>query len=120
VTPGTSALFVVTEDGDLDKVGERLQIHSTLIATNLTDAERQVLITMPSTDPHAEHAAELAPVMEQYPSILVTIRAVEAEPDHAFAGEFDAGLDLVLDGIERWRDASAPAGSRAGAPALRR
>ncbi len=44
VTPGTSALFVVTEEGDLDRVGERLHMHSTLIATNLTDAERQVLM----------------------------------------------------------------------------
>ena len=44
VTPGTSALFVVTEEGDLDRVGERLHMHSTLIATNLTDAERAVLM----------------------------------------------------------------------------
>lgn len=44
VTPGTSALFVVTEEGDLDRVGDRLHMHSTLIATNLTDAERQVLM----------------------------------------------------------------------------
>ena len=44
LTPGTSALFVVTEGGDLDRVGERLHMHSTLIASNLTDAERQVLM----------------------------------------------------------------------------
>ncbi|HET6298111.1 MAG TPA: DUF1269 domain-containing protein [Kribbella sp.] len=45
VTPGTSALFVVTEHGDLDRVGERFHgMHSKLIATNLTDAERQVLL----------------------------------------------------------------------------
>jgi uncharacterized membrane protein len=45
VTPGTSALFVVTDEGDLDKVGERFKApHSKLIATNLTDAERQVLL----------------------------------------------------------------------------
>jgi uncharacterized membrane protein len=45
VTPGTSALFAVTEEGDLDRVGERFHgMHSKLIATNLTDAERQVLL----------------------------------------------------------------------------
>ena len=43
--PGTSALFVVTEDGDLDRVGERFRSkHRKLIATNLTDAEREVLL----------------------------------------------------------------------------
>jgi uncharacterized membrane protein len=45
VTPGSSALFVVTDEGDLDKVGERFKApHSKLIATNLTDSERQVLL----------------------------------------------------------------------------
>ena len=45
VTPGTSALFVVTEETDLDRVGDRFQApHSKLIATNLTDAERRVLL----------------------------------------------------------------------------
>ena len=45
LTPGTSALFVVTESGDLDRVGERLRgIHSKLVATNLTDGERQILL----------------------------------------------------------------------------
>ena len=45
VTPGTSALFVVTEEGDLDRVGERFRgMHNTLIATNLTDSERAVLL----------------------------------------------------------------------------
>lgn len=45
VTPGTSALFVVTDEGDLDRVGERFHgMHSKLIATNLTDAERQMLL----------------------------------------------------------------------------
>lgn len=64
-------------------------------------------VTMPSTDPHAEHSVELAPVMEQYPSMLATSRAVAADPDYSFAAEFDAGLDLVLDGIDHWRDAEA-------------
>jgi uncharacterized membrane protein len=44
VTQGTSALFVVTEEGNLDRLGERFRgVHSKLIATNLTDAERSVL-----------------------------------------------------------------------------
>ena len=45
VTEGSSALFVVTEEGNLDRVGERFHgMHSKLIATNLTSAERQVLL----------------------------------------------------------------------------
>jgi uncharacterized membrane protein len=45
VTEGTSALFVVTDEGNLDRVGERFHgMHSKLIATNLTDAERTVLL----------------------------------------------------------------------------
>lgn len=60
-------------------------------------------ITMPSTDPHAEHSAELAPAMEPYPSMLAAAEAVAAEPGYDFGAEFDACLDLVLDGIERWR-----------------
>jgi len=45
VTEGTSALFVVTEEGNLDRLGERFNgMHSKLIATNLTDAERSLLL----------------------------------------------------------------------------
>jgi uncharacterized membrane protein len=45
ITEGTSALFVVTEEGDLDRVGERFHgVHSTLVDSNLTDAERRVLL----------------------------------------------------------------------------
>lgn len=40
VTPGTSALFAVTEDADLDRLGERFHGMSwTLVSTNLTPAE---------------------------------------------------------------------------------
>lgn len=40
VVPGTSALFVVTTDGDLDRVAERFRGHDPdLIATNLVGAE---------------------------------------------------------------------------------
>ena len=42
---GTSALFAVTDEGDLDRLGERFRgMHSRLLATNLTDAERTILL----------------------------------------------------------------------------
>jgi uncharacterized membrane protein len=42
---GTSALFAVTEEGNLDRLGERFRGNEgTLITTNLTDAERSVLL----------------------------------------------------------------------------
>jgi uncharacterized membrane protein len=45
ITEGTSALFVVTEEGNLDRVGERFHgMHWKLVASNLTDAERRVLL----------------------------------------------------------------------------
>ena len=45
VTEGTSALFAVTENGDLDRVGERFHgVHGRLVATNLTDEERHLLL----------------------------------------------------------------------------
>jgi uncharacterized membrane protein len=44
ITEGTSALFAVTENADLDQLGDRLKMDSTLIATNLTDSERSVLM----------------------------------------------------------------------------
>jgi uncharacterized membrane protein len=45
VGPGSSALFLVTEDADLDRLGERFHGRdSTLISTNLTDAERATLL----------------------------------------------------------------------------
>jgi uncharacterized membrane protein len=44
ITEGTSALFALTEGADLDRLGERIQMNGALIATNLTDAERAVLI----------------------------------------------------------------------------
>ena len=44
ITEGTSALFAVTEGADLDRLGDWLKMDSTLIATNLTDTERAVLI----------------------------------------------------------------------------
>jgi uncharacterized membrane protein len=45
VTPGTSALFLVTENADLDRLGERFHGRdSRLISTNLTEAERETLL----------------------------------------------------------------------------
>lgn len=45
VTEGTSALLVITDEGDLDRVGERFHgMHSKLIDTNLTDSERKLLL----------------------------------------------------------------------------
>ncbi|MFC7494135.1 MULTISPECIES: DUF1269 domain-containing protein [unclassified Nocardioides] len=45
VTPGTSALFLVTEGADLDRLGERFHGRdSKLISTNLTPAERETLL----------------------------------------------------------------------------
>lgn len=44
ITEGTSALFMVTEDADLDRLGERMRgVFSRLVETNLTDAERSML-----------------------------------------------------------------------------
>jgi uncharacterized membrane protein len=45
VVEGTSALFVVSEAGNLDRLGERFAgFDKTLISTNLTDAEKAVLL----------------------------------------------------------------------------
>lgn len=45
VTEGTSALFAVTDQGDLDRLGERFRgLHQKLIESNLTEAERKVLL----------------------------------------------------------------------------
>ena len=45
VVPGTSLLCMVTENGDLDRVGERFHgLRQKLVATNLTDAEKSLLL----------------------------------------------------------------------------
>jgi len=45
IVEGTSALFVVTEEGNLDRLGERFRgTDQKLIGTNLTDAERETLL----------------------------------------------------------------------------
>jgi uncharacterized membrane protein len=45
IVEGTSALFVVTDEGNLDRLGDRFRgVSKKLVATNLTDAERAVLL----------------------------------------------------------------------------
>ena len=45
ITEGTSALFLVTDEGDLDRLGERFHGRDAkLISTNLTEAERETLL----------------------------------------------------------------------------
>ena len=45
VTEGTSALFLVTDEGDLDRLGERFHgAHMKLVDTNLTAEERKLLL----------------------------------------------------------------------------
>jgi len=45
ITEGTSALMVVTDEGNLDRVGERFHgMHSKLIDSNLTGPERELLL----------------------------------------------------------------------------
>jgi uncharacterized membrane protein len=45
VTEGSSALFLVTENAELDRLGERFHgMPKQLLTTNLTDAEKEVLM----------------------------------------------------------------------------
>ena len=44
ITAGTSALFLVTEQANLDPLGDRVRMRSTLLASNLTKEERDVLL----------------------------------------------------------------------------
>jgi uncharacterized membrane protein len=44
-TPGTSVLFAVTDEGDLDRLGERFRgFRGKLVSTNLTGPERSLLL----------------------------------------------------------------------------
>ena len=69
-------------------------------------------ITMPSTEPGEGVADDTAAAMQQHPSLVAVMDAVMADADYDFLAEFDAGLDLVLDGIDRWRDPGAHPGDR--------
>lgn len=45
IVPGTSALFLVTESADLNRLGERIRMrNSTLISTTLTDEEKKLML----------------------------------------------------------------------------
>jgi uncharacterized membrane protein len=45
VTEGTSALFLITEEGNLDRLGERFRgVNMKLVDTNLTEGERELLL----------------------------------------------------------------------------
>ena len=44
ITPGTSALFLVTEHANLDPLGDRVRMHSTLLTSNLTKEEEKMLL----------------------------------------------------------------------------
>jgi uncharacterized membrane protein len=45
ITEGTSGLFAVTENGDLDRLGERFRgVNSTLLNSNLTEDEQKILL----------------------------------------------------------------------------
>ena len=59
ITPGTSGLFAVTDQSDRDRLAERFHgLKRSLIETNLTDAERQVLLDeFGGTDATAKHPA---------------------------------------------------------------
>jgi len=58
ITEGTSALFLVTEQAHMDRLGERLRLQGALVSTNLTESEREVLLeTFGGTDrthPHSQ------------------------------------------------------------------
>lgn len=62
-------------------------------------------LTMPSTDPHSETGDELGAGLDagRYPSLRAVMSAVVADDDYAFADTFRPGLDVVLDGIGRWK-----------------
>jgi len=66
-------------------------------------------VTMPSTEPGEVVTDGFVAAMQQYPSLVAVMGAVMADASYDFVAEFDAGLDLVLDGIDRWRGAGAPA-----------
>lgn len=62
-------------------------------------------ITMPSTDPQNTLTDDVAAVLQSYPTMTAVGEAVASDPSYDFSAEFGAGLEVVLDGIERWRDA---------------
>ncbi|MDO9497657.1 MAG: TetR/AcrR family transcriptional regulator [Nocardioides sp.] len=66
-------------------------------------------LTMASTDPHSDNSGELAVSLEAgpYPSLRAAMSAVRADDDYVFADAFAPGLEVVLDGVERWTASAA-------------
>lgn len=64
-------------------------------------------ITMASTNPDDTVNSDIAAALQPYPTMVAVMEAVAGDADYDFGAEFDAGLEVVLDGIERWRDETA-------------
>ncbi|MFV0252225.1 MAG: TetR/AcrR family transcriptional regulator [Beutenbergiaceae bacterium] len=58
-------------------------------------------ITMAVTDPAAVDT-DSSDMPAQYPTMAQVAGSVASSPDYDFGAEFDPGLEVVLDGIERW------------------
>lgn len=69
-------------------------------------------ITTTSTDPGDTVTDDVAEGLRPYPTMASVADAVAEDSDYAFGAEFEAGLDMVLDGIERWRDEVTPTSGR--------
>ncbi|WP_268239747.1 TetR/AcrR family transcriptional regulator C-terminal domain-containing protein [Micromonospora yangpuensis] len=51
----------------------------------------------------ADFVAEVAPPSAEYPYLVELVRELTASGDYSFAAEFDYGLDVILDELERRR-----------------
>lgn len=63
-------------------------------------------ITMATTEPANPATPNLQAALEPYPTMTSVMEAVQQVPDYDFGDEFDAGLKLVLDGIDQLRSAA--------------
>jgi hypothetical protein len=54
---------------------------------------------------HSDQAAEGAFATGEYPNLAAFITDHAMKPGYDFADEFEVGLDVILDGLERVRDA---------------
>ena len=50
---------------------------------------------------------DIVAAQQPYPTMVAVMEAVDEEADYDFGAEFGAGLEVVLDGIQRWRDETA-------------
>jgi hypothetical protein len=64
-------------------------------------------ITMASTNPDDAANRDVAAALQPYPTMVAVMEAVTSDADYDFGAEFGAGLELVLDGIQRWREETA-------------